>query len=67
MKIKQGAIYYYTNTTGTKEVLVAELEPDNKCVGCVGEYRGGDGKSLCTSRICQELPNCTGIIWKEAV
>ncbi len=68
MKIKQDAIYYYTNVNGTKEVLVAEPATGNGCVGCVGAYYDdADGRALCTSHICHELPDCSGIIWKEAV
>lgn len=64
MNTKPGDLIVYTNVDGTEETLeaVACTHP-LMCSGCVGE---GTYKPNGLS-VCRHLPNCGGIIWKEAV
>lgn len=63
MKYKAGDVIEYTNDDGTTIRLDAQPMEDG-CVGCVGQH---NDRCNCTSRVCDKLPLCTGIIWKEAV
>jgi hypothetical protein len=63
MSIKVGDSIVYTNTDGTKEVLVAVANGNSgPCKGCVGQS---------VKAVCGKLPYCAiaGVgswVWKEA-
>lgn len=61
MIYKVGDSIVYTNEDGTTIRLDAQ-PAEYACRGCVGQHGGA-----CTSRVCDKLPQCMGIIWKEAV
>lgn len=63
MIYKVGDTITYTNDDGTATRLEAQPVVD-ECVGCVGQH---NGRCNCTSRVCDKLPLCMDIIWKEAV
>lgn len=63
MTYKAGDIIVYTNEDATTIELVAQPIEDG-CMGCVGQHGSGCD---CTSRICDKLPMCPGIVWKEVV
>lgn len=59
--------FTYTNEDGSTIDLVAELQgiDPNPCAGCVGQH---NVPSIdVPDKVCSKLPNCPGIIWKEAV